>query len=193
MTNHTIRSNLSPGKAVDIVLKKDQPTGELTRGIVKKILSPGNRHPRGIKVMLEDGQVGRVQKILTLVYYYSDNKYQKIMTPNELLKFGKITKDDLGIFPDWIICSTSKLNNVKYKYEHWIVINDLILKKWVILLDLHNKSGLISSHTNHNSFIIKNNGDDIESLLKVIDNNQNKNILLYLDNDIHPLKIQTIG
>jgi len=47
---------------VDIVLKADQPTGKLTRGIVKRILTNSPTHPRGIKVMLEDGQVGRVQR-----------------------------------------------------------------------------------------------------------------------------------
>ena len=47
---------------VDIVLKADQPTGKLTRGVVKRILTNSPTHPRGIKVMLEDGQVGRVQR-----------------------------------------------------------------------------------------------------------------------------------
>lgn len=192
MINHTIRSNLSPGKAVDIVLKKDQPTGELTRGIVKKILSPGNKHPRGIKVMLENGQVGRVQKILTLIYYYSDNKYQKIMTPNELLKFGKITKDDLGIFPDWIICKTSK-SNIDSKFEHWVVIDDLEVNKWVIVTDLHNKKGLISSRTNYGNVIIKNSGETTSSLISAVNDNPNKDVLLYINTDLIPIKILTIN
>lgn len=51
---------------VDIVLKKDQRTGKLTRGHVKRILTNSSQHPHGIKVMLKEGdQVGRVQKILT--------------------------------------------------------------------------------------------------------------------------------
>jgi len=191
MTNHTIRSNLSPGKAVDIVLKKDQPTGELTRGLVKRILSPGNVHPRGIKVMLEDGQVGRVQKILTLVYYYSDNKYQKIMTPNELLKFGKIVKDDLGVFPDWIICKTSK-TNTNNKFEHWVVVDDLEVNKWVIITDLYNKRGLISSRTNYGNVIIKNSGECVTSLISAVNNNPNKDVLLYVNSDLIPIKILTI-
>lgn len=58
------RNNISPGDEVLIVLKKDQRTDKLTKGIVKRILSPGNIHTRGIKVRLKDGQVGRVQKIL---------------------------------------------------------------------------------------------------------------------------------
>lgn len=62
--SHTIRSSLKPGQIVDIVLKKDQPTGYLTRGKIKKILSPGVQHHRGIKVMLVNGQVGRVQHII---------------------------------------------------------------------------------------------------------------------------------
>lgn len=60
----THRSNLHAGMVVDIVLKKDQPTGKLTRGIISKILTNSADHHRGIKVMLTDGQVGRVQKII---------------------------------------------------------------------------------------------------------------------------------
>lgn len=67
-TEHHFRNNIKPGLTVDIVLKKDQPTGILTRGVVKKVLSPGNRHTRGIKVMLMDGQVGRVQKIIKVPF-----------------------------------------------------------------------------------------------------------------------------
>ena len=59
-----IRSNIKPGIRVKIVLKKDQPTGVLTEGIVKDILTNSAVHPRGIKVRLEDGQVGRVQEIV---------------------------------------------------------------------------------------------------------------------------------
>jgi len=58
------RDDLKPGRRVKIVLKKDQPTGELTEGVVAEILTPSQTHPRGIKVRLEDGQVGRVQEIL---------------------------------------------------------------------------------------------------------------------------------
>jgi len=60
----TSRDDIRPGLRVKIVLKKDQPTGELTEGIVQDILTPSSHHPRGIKVRLEDGQVGRVQEIL---------------------------------------------------------------------------------------------------------------------------------
>ncbi len=60
-----IRRDIKPGIKVDIVLKKDQRTGILTRGIIKNILTKSASHPHGIKVRLEDGQVGRVQKILT--------------------------------------------------------------------------------------------------------------------------------
>lgn len=59
------RSNIHIGAIVDIVLKKDQPTGKLTRGTVKRILTNKQYHPRGIKVMLEENNmVGRVQKII---------------------------------------------------------------------------------------------------------------------------------
>ncbi|WP_026902884.1 YwbE family protein [Pedobacter glucosidilyticus] len=60
----TIRNNIKIGALVNIVLKKDQRTGTLTEGIVKRILTSAPKHHRGIKVMLDDGQVGRVQEIL---------------------------------------------------------------------------------------------------------------------------------
>lgn len=59
------RSDITPGIEVDIVLKKDQRTGNLTHGIVRDILTNSSFHPHGIKVRLEDGSVGRVQKICT--------------------------------------------------------------------------------------------------------------------------------
>jgi len=62
--NGQLRSNIKPGLTVDIVLKQDQRTGKLTRGVVKDILTNSPNHPHGIKVRLVDGQVGRVQKIL---------------------------------------------------------------------------------------------------------------------------------
>lgn len=59
------RNNLQIGMLVDIVLKKDQRTGKLTRGHIKRILTNSPQHPHGIKVMLAEGdQVGRVQKII---------------------------------------------------------------------------------------------------------------------------------
>ena len=58
------RDNIRPGCEVDIVLKKDQRSGRLTRGIVKDILTNSSFHPHGIKVRLEDNQVGRVKNIL---------------------------------------------------------------------------------------------------------------------------------
>lgn len=61
---HQTRSCIHPGLTVDIVLKKDQPTGELTRGVVGRILTNSAHHWRGIKVMLKDGRVGRVQYIV---------------------------------------------------------------------------------------------------------------------------------
>ena len=59
------RNNISIGSTVDVVLKKDQRTDTLTRGVVKRLLTNSTVHPRGIKVMLEDGQVGRVQAIIS--------------------------------------------------------------------------------------------------------------------------------
>ncbi len=59
------RSNISIGARVNIVLKADQRTGKRTEGVVARLLTKSSSHPHGIKVMLEDGQVGRVQEILT--------------------------------------------------------------------------------------------------------------------------------
>jgi uncharacterized repeat protein (TIGR03833 family) len=64
----TIRSNIKPGQRVHIILKKDQRTGNLTEGIVEKILTSAAKHTRGIKVKLESGEVGRVQEILDSEY-----------------------------------------------------------------------------------------------------------------------------
>lgn len=59
----TERENVPPGTEVNIVLKRDQQSGRRTRGIVQDILTSKSHHPRGIKVRLTDGQVGRVQEI----------------------------------------------------------------------------------------------------------------------------------
>ncbi len=59
-----LRANIRPGMTVLIVLKQDQPTGKLTRGVVKDILTSSRSHPHGIKVRLETGQVGRVKEIV---------------------------------------------------------------------------------------------------------------------------------
>ena len=58
------RADIKIGSEVKIVLKADQKTGKLTCGTVAKILTKSQSHPHGIKVMLSDGQVGRVQEIL---------------------------------------------------------------------------------------------------------------------------------
>jgi len=65
MNNGQQRSMIRPGLVVDIVLKQDQRTGKTTRGIVKDILTNSPTHPHGIKVRLQDGQVGRVKHIVT--------------------------------------------------------------------------------------------------------------------------------
>jgi uncharacterized repeat protein (TIGR03833 family) len=60
----TKRSEIKIGARVLVVEKQNQRTGQLTEGIVARLLTPSSNHPRGIKVMLEDGRVGRVQKIV---------------------------------------------------------------------------------------------------------------------------------
>lgn len=64
MKDGTKRADIHPGLAVKIVLKEDQRSGKLTEGIVKDLLTNSHLHPHGIKVRLEDGQVGRVQEII---------------------------------------------------------------------------------------------------------------------------------
>ena len=60
-----VRSNVTKGAEVLVVLKQDQRTGKLTRGVVKDILTRSENHPHGIKVRLTDGKIGRVQEIVT--------------------------------------------------------------------------------------------------------------------------------
>lgn len=60
----TRRADIHPGMTVLIVLKQDQQTGKLTRGVVKDVLTRSATHPHGIKVRLQTGQVGRVKEIL---------------------------------------------------------------------------------------------------------------------------------
>lgn len=63
MTKLPTRNDLNKGLLVCIETKKDQGTGRLTTGVVKELITASKYHPHGIKVRLEDGQVGRVKKI----------------------------------------------------------------------------------------------------------------------------------
>lgn len=58
-----VRANITQGLTVKIVLKQDQRSGTLTKGIVKDILTNSSSHPHGIKVRLTGGEVGRVKEI----------------------------------------------------------------------------------------------------------------------------------
>ncbi|MEG0999280.1 MAG: YwbE family protein [Clostridiales bacterium] len=58
------RADIKIGTKVKIVLKADQKTGKLTEGTVKRLLTNSSFHPHGIKVMLNDGQVGRVKELI---------------------------------------------------------------------------------------------------------------------------------
>jgi uncharacterized repeat protein (TIGR03833 family) len=60
----TKRGDIRAGSEVFIVLKKDQRSGKLTRGVVKDVLTKSAYHPHGIKVRLDDGHVGRVKQII---------------------------------------------------------------------------------------------------------------------------------
>tara|TARA_B110000483_G_scaffold69404_1_gene86661 strand:+ start:6911 stop:7120 length:210 start_codon:yes stop_codon:yes gene_type:complete len=58
-----LRKNIIVGSQVEVVQKQDQRTGNLTEGIVQRILTKSANHPHGIKVQLESGQVGRVKHV----------------------------------------------------------------------------------------------------------------------------------
>ncbi len=58
------RSNIQPGMRVRVVEKQNQRNGQLTEGTVQRILTKSTHHPHGIKVMLENGIVGRVKEII---------------------------------------------------------------------------------------------------------------------------------
>ncbi|MFT4759095.1 MAG: putative repeat protein (TIGR03833 family) [Paraglaciecola sp.] len=58
------RNNVKIGQFVEVVQKQHQRTGELTDGIIKRILTNSKTHPHGIKVLLDTGEVGRVQRIV---------------------------------------------------------------------------------------------------------------------------------
>jgi len=62
--NGQTRSDIRPGIKVRVVEKQNQRNGRLTEGIVQKILTSSPNHPHGIKVMLDNGIVGRVKEIL---------------------------------------------------------------------------------------------------------------------------------
>jgi uncharacterized repeat protein (TIGR03833 family) len=62
--NGQTRASIKPGMTVLIVLKQDQRTGKLTKGVVKDILTKSPNHPHGIKVRLQSGQVGRVKEVI---------------------------------------------------------------------------------------------------------------------------------
>lgn len=64
MNEGTLRSHVKVGQEVEIVQKHHQRSGELTEGVVKRILTKSPNHPHGIKVQLETGEVGRVKHIL---------------------------------------------------------------------------------------------------------------------------------
>lgn len=62
--NEIKRADVKTGMRVKVIMKEDQRNGKLTEGIVKDILTKSTKHPHGIKVRLETGEVGRVKEIL---------------------------------------------------------------------------------------------------------------------------------
>lgn len=74
----TQRKYIQPGVEVDIVLKKDQPTGALTHGIVQALLTSKAVHPRGIKVRLASGEIGRVQNVYIDGVKFENEPYESV-------------------------------------------------------------------------------------------------------------------
>lgn len=74
------REDIKIGNEVDIVLKEDQSTGKFTHGKVANILTSSSFHHRGIKVRLQDGQVGRVQVIYPVFSKLNGVEYQEGLT-----------------------------------------------------------------------------------------------------------------
>ncbi len=77
----TKRSEVRPGMRVQVVEKQNQRTGALTEGIVARLLTKSPNHPRGIKVMLDDGIVGRVQAIVDRGTGNGDENKRGVLTP----------------------------------------------------------------------------------------------------------------
>jgi len=63
-TDGTIKSNVRIGLLVEVVQKQHQRSGELTMGLVKRLLTKSSNHPHGIKVLLDTGEVGRVKRVI---------------------------------------------------------------------------------------------------------------------------------
>ncbi len=80
----THREYIHRGTEVDIVLKKDQPTGALTHGIVQALLTSKPVHPRGIKVRLTSGEVGRVQNVYINGVKYENKPYETMRSETSL-------------------------------------------------------------------------------------------------------------
>lgn len=79
-----IRKNVMEGALVQIVLKQDQKSGRLTKGVVEAILTPGAKHPHGIKVRLKNGPVGRIKKILSATPKGNNNSRDEDDVPSFL-------------------------------------------------------------------------------------------------------------
>jgi uncharacterized repeat protein (TIGR03833 family) len=60
-----LRKDIQPGMRVQVVEKHNQCTGNISEGVVMRILTKSPSHPHGIKVLLEDGRVGRVQVVIS--------------------------------------------------------------------------------------------------------------------------------
>jgi uncharacterized repeat protein (TIGR03833 family) len=144
--SHFSRSNIKKGSEVLIVLKEHQRTEYLTHGTVKDLLTSKVRHTRGIKVRLEDGQVGRVQKILTsplkkitfpkeehkviLNHLKNNNILYTVRVDKQYSKYNEndILISDINYYFE--VEEVTKLTNIKnYKFYKDLDINQINLLK----------------------------------------------------------------
>ena len=138
MSEFPTRDQIKLGSKVSIELKQNQGTGELTEGIVQKILTASSKHPHGIKVELENSQVGRVKKIATKM-----EKTNKQFSPMDIfMEIGKHSyKDDIQ---DILSNYNLQYSGNKYELLKTIYCNKTILEKSVkSLLDELYKDDLV--------------------------------------------------
>jgi len=139
------RNSIKPGIEVLIVLKEHQRTEKLTYGKVKDILTSKSYHTRGIKVRLEDGNVGRVQKILVtplkeitfpkeehkdIINRLLNNKY--LFTTRVDKEYNKYKVNDILLAPEigyyFSVYSVNKINNIKnHPYYNFLTPNQINL------------------------------------------------------------------
>lgn len=158
--DNTKRKHIHSGSKVDIVLKKDQKLGKLTSGYVKDILTNKQNHPRGIKVRLDNNQVGRVQKIYNN-YNNINNKF--LINLNQLLFSPEFKNIPLClVLPNYVYYQNTRdpdpavKNIINYIYNHNLDKN----------LNIHTIRGFIPEDKSLDINIIREKLSKLGNLLK---------------------------